>query len=631
MKRILYVILFVPFVLYAQTFEDNNYKLTDVVVTATRSETLLENTPEVIRIITSEEIRELNPTSVGEVLNYFSGVNVESGTGSGLPKRSIVNMNGFPANYILVLVNGVKLLSDHIHSGQNLELIPVESIERIEIIRGASSAQYGSDALGGILNIITKNCGDKNKFEFNLNVGSYQTYSGGVSALTPINKTIKNSAYIGWEKSNGIDIIAPAHRIGDMGYNSFSVMDKITVGLSEATNAFADINYIHNNNEWLGDKKYSYLLSPKVGVKHELSRNFNFSVQVSYQKWEAEQSDELNQLVHPEIIFNHCDFENNSLHFGIDYKKNEFSRTGVDFKSQYSFGGFIQDEYIFSSKFSAMAALRFDKVELIDLVISPKISCLYKPLDAARFRISAARGFHAPTVQELYELGYGHGGAALRFGNENLNPEYSTTFTFGGEFFFTSDITLLLNSYYSQITDMIIPVYKGPWEEDDTKDVWMRENIHEAKMYGAELVVKVNLFDNILIEGGYTISDNKDEESGRKLPYNPGSSGYFKMFFNQPISKSMCLHGFAGIKTVNGRSAWNWKPASDNTTDPFGIITELANYQKLDAGIMLSINNNYSIYLNVYNILGQEVEQLDDCFTVFKGEPTLKSGMKYQL
>lgn len=632
MKRILYAILFIPFVLYAQTFEDNDYKLTDVVVTATRSETLLKNTPEVIRVITSKEIKKLNPTSVGEILNYVSGINVESGTGSGLPKRSIVNMNGFPANYILVLVDGEKLLSDHIHSGQNLELIPVESIERIEVIRGASSAQYGSDALGGILNIITKKCADEEKIEFNLNAGSYQTYSAGVSALIPISERLKNSAYIGWEKSNGMDIIAPTHRIGNMGYNNFSFMDKINLNISDGTKANANINYIRINNQWQGENKYSYLISPNIGLSHELSRNFNLSAKVSYQKWESEQSEEINELVHPEIVFNYFDIKNNSLHFGVDYKNSEFKRTGVNQRSQYSYGGFIQDEYIFSGKLNVMVALRFDKVESIDLVISPKISVLYKPIEEARFRLSAAKGFHAPTVQELYELGYGHGGAALRFGNENLNPEYSTTFTFGGEFIISSNIKLLLNSYYSRITDMIIPVYKGAWEVDDTKDVWMRENIHEAEMYGAELVVRVNLFDNYMFEGGYTFSENKDEDSGRQLPYNPGSSEYLKVFFTQPISQSISFQGFAGIKIIHGRSAWNWKPASDSgVDDPFGIITKLADYQKFDAGIMFSIENRYSIYLNVYNILGQEVEQLDDCFTVLKGEPTLKSGIKYQL
>ena len=64
-------------------------------------------------------------------------------------------------NYTLVMINGVPLLTDHMHTGQNIEMIPPESIERIEIMRGAASAQYGADAIGGIVNIITHKKTDK--------------------------------------------------------------------------------------------------------------------------------------------------------------------------------------------------------------------------------------------------------------------------------------------------------------------------------------------------------------------------------------------------------------------------------------------------------------------------------------
>lgn len=86
--------------------------------------------------------------STRELLSHFTGINVESGTGS-----------GFPASYNLILVDGICLLSDHIRAGQNIELIPVENIGRIELLKGIDSAQYGSDAMGGgVINIITKKC-----------------------------------------------------------------------------------------------------------------------------------------------------------------------------------------------------------------------------------------------------------------------------------------------------------------------------------------------------------------------------------------------------------------------------------------------------------------------------------------
>jgi outer membrane receptor for ferrienterochelin and colicin len=99
-----------------------------VVITSTRNDQLLENTPEIVHVITSKDIQKLNVNSTGEIFEYLTGVNVETGTGSGFPERSIVSLDGFPANYCLVLVDGNRLLTEHIHTGQNIDMIAPENI-----------------------------------------------------------------------------------------------------------------------------------------------------------------------------------------------------------------------------------------------------------------------------------------------------------------------------------------------------------------------------------------------------------------------------------------------------------------------------------------------------------------------
>lgn len=89
---------------YSQTNDSlTNYDLKEVVVTSSCNPKLLGKTPEVLHIITSKDIEQLNVSSTGEILEYLTGVNIESGTGSGYPKRSIVCLDGFPANYTLLL------------------------------------------------------------------------------------------------------------------------------------------------------------------------------------------------------------------------------------------------------------------------------------------------------------------------------------------------------------------------------------------------------------------------------------------------------------------------------------------------------------------------------------------------
>lgn len=128
----------------------------EIVVTASRREVLLRDTTDIVQVIDRARIEQIHPTTTGELLGYAAGAAISTGTGSGRPDRSVISLNRLPPNYTLILLNGVPLLLDHIHTGQNLDLIPPSSIERIEVVRRAASAQYGPDAIGGIVNVITR-------------------------------------------------------------------------------------------------------------------------------------------------------------------------------------------------------------------------------------------------------------------------------------------------------------------------------------------------------------------------------------------------------------------------------------------------------------------------------------------
>lgn len=193
-----FVFLFILVVInsYSQTNNSlTNYDLNEVVVTSSRNPKLLKKTPEVLHVITAKDIEQLNVSSTGEILEFLTGVNIESGTGSGYPKRSIVSLDGFPANYTLVMVDGIRLLTEHIHTGQNIDVVPPENIERIEVIKGAASAQYGSDAMGGIVNIITKKGSENTESSISFSAGSYETYHTTISVRTPLNEKLSISTF----------------------------------------------------------------------------------------------------------------------------------------------------------------------------------------------------------------------------------------------------------------------------------------------------------------------------------------------------------------------------------------------------------------------------------------------------
>ncbi len=510
-----------------------------------------------------------------------------------------------------------------------MELIPVECIERIEIIRGASSSQYGSDAMGGIINIITKSGSEKTHYGLNISQASFNTTNGGISVLTPVNEQVRISMFANWEQSDGVEIIAPVNRIGKMGYNQFSIMNKTEAKISNKLSAFLNTMYVSNRMEFSNDKKNASLFIPTIGTNYTLSDKFLIHTQVSMSIWEAEQNMELIKLIQPELFVYYTGIKHNTIQIGADYKYNYYSRSKVLGNDQTSIGLYIQDEYEIFKHFVLMGALRIDKVDELAEVLSPKFAILFKPNQKIHWRISASRGFHTPTVQEKHEEAYGHSGRALRFGNPDLKPEYSTTYNTGVELFINKYFSTYFNAYYSSIDNMIVPVYKGVWYQDSTKDVWMRQNIHHANIWGYEGFVQFKWNEKIKLETGYSFSDNINNSTQRQLPYSPGSAFIAKGQFSQKINSDIKVEGFINYRFVHGRRAWNWKPASGEAIDNLdGMITKLNDYQKLDAGISLKFNNKYTVYSGFYNILANKIETLDDAYTVFAGKTLFRIGYK---
>ncbi|MFC1497481.1 TonB-dependent receptor plug domain-containing protein [Verrucomicrobiota bacterium] len=609
-----------------------NTNKSEIVVTASRRPMMMRDTADIVNVINKKEIQEVNPSSTGEIIEYSGGVFVETGTGSGLPDRSTVSINGLPANYTLVLVDGSRLITEHIHTGQNLDFVPPQSIERIEIMRGAASAQYGTDAIGGIVNIVTRMCGDEPECSIRTSVGSYETYEGSLNLLMPAGDKVKISSFLNWEQSEGVPLLAPAHRIDNMGYQRLNFMNRAEVNVSSMTTLFGSFNWVNNNIDWRGDTAGSDLISPAAGFTTKITPALDVSGKVVYSQWDAEINDERNVLLEPEVLSAWQINDNNTLMGGLDYKWNGFERTAVDAPDQTAYGMFLQDEWVCNNMLVLMTALRYDEVEDVDPAISPKMSLLFIPADSMRIRASVGRGFHAPNLQELYEEGYGHGGRAYRFGNPDLDPEYSTTYTLGFEAAPVKPVQVMLYGFYSDLDDMIVPVYQGPWSVDPSIDVWERTNIKNAEVYGAEANVRLRLGRHLRIEGGYTYTDNEDKSTGRQLPYRPGSSAHGKLVASCNLTKQASISGFIGARTVFGREAWNWKPASSVASDnPDGLTTELEDYTKLDAGITVAINSTYEIFAKVENILGEDIENLDDAYTVLDGEPVVKVGICYNI
>lgn len=615
----------------ASAQEDAPVTMPETVVTGSRLE---QNRPEnanIIQVIDRTDIERIQPDSLGELIGYKTGTAVETGTGSGYPRRSVVSLNGLPPSYTLVLVNGVKLLTEHIHTGQNVDMIPPEVVERIEIMRGAASAQYGSDAIGGIVNIITRKYKGTAESGGYVSAGSDETYEGGAHTLVPAGPDAGIASFMNWRQSEGVDLIEPEHRKENMGYRQFNWFNRVDAAFGDNTQVYGWLNWSENRMDWFGDTTDSSLASPVIGLAHQPSASVGLSAELAYAHWEADLNSEENRLWEPEIFATWRPNDSHALLVGAEYRHNKFARNAVEAPDQDAHGLYAHDEWAISQAFSILTAMRYDKVEGLDPAISPKIAALYSPHKKFQLRVSASRGYHAPTLQELYEEGYGHGGAAYRFGNPDLEPEYSVTYTAGFETEPVPPVKFEVYGFYSEIEDMIVPVFEGSWVDDPEIDVWRRQNIEEAVIYGAEASMAARLSRPWLLECGYTYTDNETEGSERQLPYSPGSSANVRLTFTRPLPGQKEMACFGSVRAVFGREAWNWKPGPGAATDnPEGLTTELEDYTSLDAGAKLRLDKSWTIFTKAENLLGEDIENLDDAHTIIDGKPLYTFGVKYK-
>jgi len=613
-------------------------KLDEITVTATRQAQLLERTCDVTVIQTATDIRTLGAAHVDDIIEYMPGISSIAGTGSGQPFKRSVSINGLPANYGLILLDGRRVLSSHIHTGANVNIIPPEHIERIELVKGAMSAQYGTDGIGGILNIITRKGSDKTRLAFSSYAGSQNTFHNGISITGAVSPTVKHSFFSSWEQSDGLPIIQPVFRKGKLSYTMFHLMDNIEANFSDKLKLKTSIHYMNTETPYQQDPKSSTLLTPSLGFEYEVTENLIAWGSGYYSKWESQVNDELNETASPELVVNYTGWDKHSLLAGGEYIYNNFQRKRVTENNQVNLGFFLQDEFTMTTAWRLLAAIRFDKVEDIALVASPKVSVLFRANENLSVRTSIGRGFRAPTLQDLNETLYSHpGNIHYRAGNPELEPEYSTNIMTGIDWNVADNVSLIVNGYFYSIENMITPVDHGledptlyfpaeqiPFITDSLAYIYQRENIHKGLIAGGEVKMLWDITSGYSIEGGVSLTHNKNDDTGESLPYYPGKSFSMKFIGKQAISKKASLGGFIGLNAAMDRKVWRFKRDNEQQL-------VLDDYQKLDIGLSLYLDSGYELFLNVDNILEQEIHLYEDVEMLIEGTRLFRGGIRLYL
>ncbi len=489
-KRILFLILFsVPL----QAIAESSIEL-PLVVTATRTATTVDETLASVTVIDSDDIENSQAQSIPELLQGIPGLSISNNGGPG--KATSFFLRGTESRHVLVLINGVKVGSATLGTTA-FQDIPIDQVERVEVVRGPRSSLYGSEAIGGVIQIFTKKGGGDVRPFFSLGAGNYNTTRGSLGVSGGGDNGWYNVSAAGFD-TQGFNSCRGEPFVGGCftyepdkdGYKNRSLSARVghrfstgiefdihglqAVGKSEFDGSF------QNNSEFdqkvYGGSVKANLLSRwdaklLAGRSIDISKNFlgkNFS-----SKFETARNTVSFQN---DILIASTD----ELTVGLDYQSDQVKSTTVyDESKRDNVGGFAQYQgNVWRINYNL--SVRHDDNEQFGKYNTGSGGLRIDIMEALWTSASYGTAFAAPSFNDLYFPG---------FGNANLDPEESATaeLALGGK---VPHLNWSLHAYQTRIDNLIA--------FDSFFNVG---NINKAEIIGAELDMDIRLWDWLLKVG----------------------------------------------------------------------------------------------------------------------------------
>jgi outer membrane receptor for ferrienterochelin and colicins len=505
---------------------DRTYNLNPVVVTGSGHHQRLKSTATPVRVLSSQEISEQGITTFDGALTRMMPQASMAPNAMG----TFLRLNGLGNKYILILINGQKLSGD-ISNNVDLNRINMARVKRIEVLDGAASSLYGSDAIAGVINIITDQP-TQNLISITSDTKvsghgimteavSLDIYKNGFGSYTSFSHDQADSyqtndeEYVKGSEPQTQKTIAPFFT----GYRSNIIGQKFTYAPTQhlALNAGLDYSYkITNRPETRSDitggtdyeMRYKGLRWNVGGIykftnRHSLQADFTvdrfrygkeYDVETkTYQIGDYVQSKK-QRMMEGELKAILGITAHSTTIFGADWRKDYLVATSGNIDQHVStLAAYAQHEMKFLKDFTATFGLRYTHHETFNNHLTPKLSLMFAP-GSFRFRATYSAGFRAPGLDELYYHYYAvnRGKPQISFGNQDLKPEDSHYFSLNAEYR-THLIAISLTGYLNRINDMIV---KQKIDVDDTSLAMLQREFPEMTEAEASKLVSYALYQN---------------------------------------------------------------------------------------------------------------------------------------
>jgi vitamin B12 transporter len=512
--------------------------LPPVFVTSTRTEIPLSQVTTSATVISDKDIQNQQAETVLQVLRTVPGLDVvQAGSRGG---NSAVFIRGSESDHVLVLIDGVEVNSTTL-GAFNFAHLTTENVERIEVLRGAGGTLYGSQAIGGVINIITK------KGQGPLEAGV--SLEGGNGSTNRQALTLRGGAgKLGYSFSAARMASQGFHSVND-DYRNLAASGRLDYQVTEDASLKGIFHFVKtdlglfNNNNFASQpdpnaREASTQYLGKLQWEQTILQNWDYRISGSMFKEHIKDSDDVDSC----LFFGFpCDsrtrdrfrpridtgeFQTNyrfddwsTTTFGVEYKRQSADTSGGIDKAIRNMGYYLQEQFQFLERRLIMIpGIRLDDNQSFGTAWTPTFSAAYLfRQTGTRLKASYAKGFKAPTLNELF---FPPGFGCPAFGNSNLGPEKSWELNAGVEQDLVQDRVKVGATYFHrEVQDLI----EGRPIPGDPFGCFRAQNIGSARFDGVELILNIKLLDSLSVNANYTYLD-WDTADG-KLPRRPRNRG----------------------------------------------------------------------------------------------------------
>ena len=548
----------------------------EVTVTAKRTTSSILTTPQAISILTSEDIEKGQFSSLSEALESMAGVYIQRFGGNG--SQAKVYLRGTSSNHSIVLMDGRRLTSTN-DGRAELENIPLDSIERIEVVRGGLSSKYGADAIGGVIQIFTKDFGSEiNSNKVSITAGSQNTLKEKIEFKRG-DDSFESKIVIANEKTDGFDTHTSIIRgdNDDDGYKKQNIDIYLSKSLSNATTVNLDTGFWKGKNELDYTGSASYLNNEtkyttkylSLGFKHTTSQ---FAVDSKLSRTENER---LNKPADTRKTIIDTNEWNTSVNYGLSDTTNLHG--GVDLRREYGSSTYGSGDYI-TKGFYLGAEHAID-----DLVIEGTVrhenhdqwgtnntwstGFNYNLNEMASIFGSMKTAFSAPTFSDLDPV----------YGNTDLKPEEVKSTEVGFRNLINSSLSSEIVFFKNDFKNLIQYSSGG------------MKNVANATSEGAEVSLKQK-WASADLSASYSFTQSKDA-NGNQLLERPMDN--FVLSYNQDIASNLSIN-----------SSLNWI----NRLKTYGSNGHLPASTTINLGLTKSYNDSMKVALKVDNVFDEDYQ-----------------------